>query len=61
MLFRSATYASWCYVEGAAAGRCPQALLFSAGSRKLQGARFSLQCINNLREGQAAGDQAASP
>lgn len=56
---------SWCYVENAGAqnpaGRCPQALLFSNGSRKLQGARFSLQCINNLLEGQAAGDPAANP
>ncbi len=62
--------ASWCYVENTgtqfpatpectAQGR-PQALLLSAGSRKLQGARFNLQCINNLLEGQAAGDQAAA-
>ncbi len=56
---------SWCYVENSGnatpAGRCPQALLFSAGTRRLQGARFSLQCINNLLEGQAAGDQPAAP
>jgi hypothetical protein len=55
---------SWCYVENAGtqnpAGRCPQALLFSSGSRKLQGARFNLQCINNLLAGQAAGDPAAA-
>ena len=62
---KDSTDVSWCYVENSGdknpAGRCPQALLFSAGSRKLQGARFSLQCINNLLEGQAAGDPAAQP
>lgn len=60
---KDATDVSWCYVENngssTPAGRCPQALLFSAGSRKLQGAQFSLQCINNLLEGQAANDPGA--
>jgi len=38
----------WCYVEGVAAGRCPQAVLFSSGSGSLAGAQFSLQCINQF-------------
>lgn len=60
----------WCYVErstgpgatGAcpnnksASGQCPQAVLFSKGTSKLSGARFSLQCINQFSAGQAAGE-----
>jgi hypothetical protein len=49
----------WCYVENGGgkqpAGRCPQALIFSAGSGGLAGARFSLQCIQQYSPGQAAG------
>ncbi|MFO0740852.1 MAG: hypothetical protein U0270_33455 [Labilithrix sp.] len=52
----------WCYVSNdtvnkkTPAGRCPQALLFSSGSSALAGARFSLQCIQQFSEGQAAKD-----
>jgi hypothetical protein len=44
----------WCYVENdtannrTPAGRCPQALLFATGTAALQGARFSLQCIQQF-------------
>jgi hypothetical protein len=34
----------WCYVEGAAAGSCPQQLLFTAGEPP-GGAQVNLQCI----------------
>ncbi|MDB4942675.1 MAG: hypothetical protein JWP97_2209 [Labilithrix sp.] len=44
----------WCYVEngpsGNPAGRCPQALIFSAATSALQGAQFSLQCINQFSQ-----------
>ncbi len=50
----------WCYVEndGVAkpAGRCPQALIFSAAAGALAGATFSLQCIQQFSPGEAAGD-----
>ena len=52
----------WCYVQNdteskrTPAGRCPQALLFSSGSSVLAGARFSLQCIQQFSEGEAAKD-----
>lgn len=52
----------WCYVENdrasgkSPAGRCPQALIFSAGTQDLAGARFSLQCIRQFSAGEAAGD-----
>jgi hypothetical protein len=50
----------WCYVENGngktPAGRCPQALIFSAGTADLGGARFSLQCIQQFDAGVAAGD-----
>jgi hypothetical protein len=50
----------WCYVEnggGASpAGRCPQALIFSAASGALAGVTYSLQCIQQFSAGQAAGD-----
>ncbi len=52
----------WCYVENdvasgrSPAGRCPQALIFAAGTADLAGARFSLQCIQQFAAGQAAGD-----
>jgi hypothetical protein len=49
----------WCYLTGASAGKCPQALVFSQGSAALGGARFSLQCIEQFSPGQAAGDQPA--
>jgi hypothetical protein len=54
---------TWCYVENKAgtkpvAGRCPQALIFSAGTQSLAGARFSLQCIKQFAAGQAANDPA---
>jgi hypothetical protein len=55
----------WCYVSNdipnkkTPAGRCPQALLFSSGSSVLSGARFSLQCIQQFSEGQAAQDPGA--
>jgi hypothetical protein len=34
----------WCYVEGNAAGSCPQALLFTSGEPP-SGATLTLQCI----------------
>ena len=55
----------WCYVENGngktPAGRCPQALLFASGTAQLQGARFSLQCIQQFNPGEAAGDQTTKP
>ncbi|MCL2777056.1 MAG: hypothetical protein FWD73_03560 [Polyangiaceae bacterium] len=54
----------WCYVEnsnaGTPAGRCTQALLFSAGSAEIAGATFFLQCIQQFSPGEAAGDTDAS-
>ncbi len=51
---------SWCYVENSGtskpAGRCQQAIVFSAGTQVLAGARFSLQCIRQFSAGVAAGD-----
>jgi hypothetical protein len=42
----------WCYVENDGARRpaqkCNQAIAFSAPARDLRGARFTLQCINQL-------------
>ncbi len=35
----------WCYVEGASAGTCGQAILFSKGGNPPSGAEISLQCI----------------
>ena len=50
----------WCYVENAGnakpAGRCSQAIVFSAGTQAFPGARFSLQCIRQFSAGAAAGD-----
>jgi hypothetical protein len=52
----------WCYVENdiphkkMPAGICPQGLVFSSGTAKLTNARFSLQCIQQLAPGVAAGD-----
>jgi hypothetical protein len=51
---RQVTDIKWCYVENDPAsgknpaGRCPQALLFASGTAALQGARFSLQCIQQF-------------
>ncbi|MBX3226857.1 MAG: hypothetical protein KIT84_38435 [Labilithrix sp.] len=49
----------WCYVEKAPgqrspAGTCPQALIFADGTAALTNARFTLQCINQFSEGEAA-------
>ncbi|MCL2726435.1 MAG: hypothetical protein FWD69_18605, partial [Polyangiaceae bacterium] len=48
------TNIDWCYVEnsstGTPAGRCAQALLFSAGSGNVAGARFFLQCIQQFTD-----------
>jgi hypothetical protein len=45
----------WCYVENDAtrrpARKCSQAIAFSAAAREIPGARFTLQCINNLAAG----------
>ncbi|MEA2752550.1 MAG: hypothetical protein QOI41_6693 [Myxococcales bacterium] len=55
----------WCYVENGSgaspAGRCPQALIFSAATGALAGAKFSLQCIQQFNPGQAAGDTTGQP
>ena len=51
-----------CYVENAGgsdarpAGRCQQAIVFSAGTQDLSAARLSLQCIRQFPTGGAAGD-----
>jgi hypothetical protein len=51
----------WCYVENdpahrkSPAGQCPQAVIFSAATSDVVNARFSLQCINQLGAGEAAG------
>jgi hypothetical protein len=37
----------WCYVTGTAANGCAQALIFSATGQPPDGARVSLQCIEN--------------
>lgn len=56
----------WCYVENdnakkkMPAGLCPQGLAFTSGTSRLTNARFSLQCIQQLKEGEAAGDPAQS-
>jgi len=50
------TKPGWCYVTGAAAGKCPQAVLFSSGSGALAGAKFYLQCIQQFSAGEAAKD-----
>lgn len=47
----------WCYVTGGAAGKCPQAVLFSGGTAALPGAKFFLQCIQQFQAGEAAQDQ----
>jgi hypothetical protein len=36
----------WCYVTGAAAGTCPQAIVFTA-TGTISGSQVSLQCIEN--------------
>ncbi len=36
--------AGWCYVQGAAAGTCPQAIVFSPGARPQAGAQIRLVC-----------------
>ncbi len=41
------TKAGWCYVTGAAAGTCPQAILFSPTGSPVNGATISLQCTQN--------------
>lgn len=62
---RQSTNIEWCYVENGngknPAGRCPQALLFAAGTAQLQGARFSLQCIQQFNPGEAAGQPEPAP
>jgi hypothetical protein len=45
----------WCYVTGAAAGTCPQAILFSPGGNPGVGAQISLQCIETASGGNDAG------
>jgi hypothetical protein len=49
----NSTEAGWCYVTGAVAGTCPQAILFSATGNPQVGAKISLQCIeaNNGTDG----------
>ncbi len=48
----STTQSGWCYVEGAAAGTCSQAILFTTGAPPT-GSKISLQCIE---ESTAGGD-----
>jgi hypothetical protein len=60
------TNPSWCYVENGngqkpAGSRCSQAVILSAGTAGLVGARFSLQCIQQFGAGEAAGDTKAEP
>ena len=51
----SSPAAGWCYVTGAAAGTCPQAILFSPGGNPLNGATISLQCIQTAGGGGDGG------
>ena len=52
---KESTDRRWCYVENEGtskpAGRCQQAVVFSAGTQELSGARFSLQCIHQFAAG----------
>jgi hypothetical protein len=41
----SVTKPGWCYVEGAAAGTCPQAIKFSATGQPPSGSKVNLSCI----------------
>jgi hypothetical protein len=45
----------WCYVTGAAAGACPQAILFSPSGNPQAGATISLQCIETATGATDAG------
>jgi hypothetical protein len=50
------TKAGWCYVTGAAAGGgCAQAIKFSQGGNPSNGARVSLQCIQQTGTGDGGG------
>ncbi|MEO8796794.1 MAG: hypothetical protein ABI551_02825, partial [Polyangiaceae bacterium] len=46
--------AGWCYVTGANAGSCAQAIKFSSSGAPATGARVSLQCIQQT--GDTSGD-----
>ncbi len=48
------THAGWCYVEGAAAGSCPQQILFTPG-QPTHGASVSLQCIEQTNSAPDGG------
>jgi hypothetical protein len=52
--------AGWCYVTGAAAGTCPQAILFSPTGNPVNGATISLQCIEANTVGDAGSGGAAT-
>ena len=45
------TTPGWCYVAGAAAGTCPQAIKFSATGGPSPGTKISLQCIETIGGG----------
>ncbi len=47
--------AGWCYLSGAAAGPCPQSILFSPAGNPQVGAKISLQCIEASSGGADGG------
>ncbi len=51
----AASEAGWCYVQGAAAGTCSQAILFSASGNPQVGAQINLQCIETNTAGDGGG------
>ena len=54
----SSSAAGWCYVTGAAAGTCAQAIKFSDKGSPQTGARVSLQCIQQT--GDTSGGSASA-
>ena len=45
---RHASRAGWCYVTGAAAGKCDQSILFSPSGNPQSNAKLTLQCIESI-------------
>jgi hypothetical protein len=52
---KTSNTAGWCYVSGAAAGTCPQAIVFTSGTPP-SGSTINLQCIET-NAAQSAGTQ----
>jgi hypothetical protein len=51
---KSGSDPGWCYVTGASAGTCPQAIVFTA-TGALSGSQVSLQCIESATSSSDAG------